>query len=441
MNNESLIANATFVMLRTRTQFTPHQQGGQPTLLRSAHRLAGSLPRRSRSAQRWIRRHLHSHSKLCSLITLTLTLTFTLGAAEPYAESIQRLQPMGLSGLEPGLTNVLRNYYKNTFTDAVTWSRIESIRFDGALHLPQGVLRFTAFKKKPDYTKVVIFAPNGGRVVMAYDGQDAWQLNTLQSSRADWSGYAESLRDQPVAAPSSLPLVAPSIPRSDNTTPPEEQSASTHHSSGVIHHSSAIPMPPAEALNFIRDATTGGHLLYPEIEGKTIELLGVAMVDGQRLYDLQVTLPDGQVIRSFLDPTSFLEVRQVTTNHLSGDEEVLTHSDFRTINGVRIPFTTTRSVDGQQVHQSRLYTVQTNLGVMPWMFSRPSGDYLPGRNGDYLTAPRPMQSPNALDAAIDSGGSPSRPFTSESFLHIDPQQADELEAILRAAGVPAPSSP
>ena len=244
---------------------------------------------------------------------------------------------MGTSGLDPGLASVLRKYYEKNFTSEWSWEQIQSIRFDGMLELPQGVLRFNAFKKKPDYCKVVLHAPGGGRIVMAHDGQDAWQLNTVNTR--------------------------------NNAAPQEE--------SGIIHHSSAIPsaMPGDEALNFIRDASTGGHLLYPLLEGKQLQLLGTTTVDGERCYELKITLPDGQIVRSMLDMKDYSERRQVVINNVNGDEEVTTHSDFRQIDGIRVPFSSTLTIDGEQVHQVRLYSVETNVGVMPWMFSRPSRAY------------------------------------------------------------------
>lgn len=260
------------------------------------------------------------------------------GAAAEKREALKRLDPMDTTGLDRSVANILRNYYRKNFTSASNWEQIESIRFDGTIHLSHGVLRFTAFKKKPDYCKVVIYVGNGGRVVMAYDGADAWQLNTLE----------------PDAKP--------------------------------------VAMPEAEAINFIRDATTGGHLFYPQLEGKQITLMGTADVDGQRAYHLRIQLPDGQLVHSFLDMTSFAEVRQVATNQVSGDIEVNTHSDFREIDGVNIPFTSTLTIDGQRVHQSRMYRVQTDVGVMPWMFSRPSGADLPGGREVGVHAPMPPSS-------------------------------------------------
>ena len=316
------------------------------------------------------------------LATFTLTLTFTFGAAEPseapstYLESIERLDPMDTIGLDRGLATVLRNYYQKNFTGEENWQQVQSIRFDGTLHLPQGVLRFTAFKKKPDYCKVVIFAGHSGRIVMAYDGTDAWQLNTLQK--------------RPATSPEKTPLL-------------DEEGWLGEAETGWFPQPEAMPEP--DALNFIRDATAGGHLLYPKIEGKKVELLGTTTAGGERLYDLQTTLPDGQQIRSQLDMTTFAEVRQITINNLNGDEELTTHSDFHEIDGVRIPFTSTLTIDGQQIHQSRIQRVQTNLGVMPWMFSRPSGAHIPGE--------APESPPVASVPETGEGGRP-RQLTSKS---------------------------
>lgn len=298
-----------------------------------------------------------------------------------YAASIARLEPMDTTGLNPDLVTVLSGYYRNSFTSSEHWEQIESIRFDGTLELPNGSLRFTAFKKKPDYCKIVIFAPNGGRIVMAYDGQDAWQFNTLQ----------------PDAQPTDL--------------------------------------DPLEALNFIRDATTGGHLLYPLIPDKQIELVGAASLNGRRHYELLVTLPDGEPIRSLLDMTTYAEAQQTTVNHVNGQTEVTTHSDFREIDGVRFPFVSTLTVEGEQMHQSRIDRVQVNLGVMPWMFSRSSGAALPG--GSSPAGSKASHSPSRGSPSLPSspavdtlrlGASSLDSWSTESVFQIDPTTFSEQEA-------------
>jgi hypothetical protein len=312
---------------------------------------------------------------------------------------------MSTRGLDSSLASVLGKYYKNTFTNDSTWEKIQSIRFDGTLHLPQGVLRFTAFKKKPDYCKVIIFAPNGARIVMAYDGQDAWQFTTTQLTpqKAEQSSGASELT-------ASLPTSPLGDKAEQKSTTPEIHPLSPRMTSSL--------MPAAEALNFIRDATTGGHLLYPGIEGKKIELLGITTRDGQRFYELEVTLPDGQQLSSQLNGT-YTEVRQVTTNNVNGDQEVITHSDFREIEGVRIAFSSTLTVGGQQAHQSRIYKMQTNLGLMPWMFSRPSGAYIPGdvpnkaNTIPYSSELSPIKAPLTPDLSEVEGSEGEWPNASE----------------------------
>lgn len=252
------------------------------------------------------------------IAALTAMPGLPLGAAEPepYAVSIERLNPLETTGIEPAVANVLRNYYERNFTDADTWAAVESLRFDGTLHLGENALPYSAFKKKPDLYRIVLSTGPRHELVMAYDGRTVWQLNTRQSALA-------------------------------------------------------APMISGEARNFIRDATTGGRLLYPGIPGKTIELVGTTLIDNRRAYELRTTLPDGQVIRSFLDMASFAEVQQITINNVTGKEELTRHSNFRMVEGIRIPFTSTLFVDGEQIHQSRIDEVRVNQGVISWMFDMP----------------------------------------------------------------------
>lgn len=244
-----------------------------------------------------------------------------------YRESIQDYQPMSLQGLDPRLTGILEDYYQATFGGQGNWSKIQSFRLEGVLRLPTGTLSFVAFKKKPDYCKIVLFAGNGARIVMAYDGSDAWQLNTMESSEP-------------------------------------------------------APMPPIEALNFIRDAPTAGHLLYPNLPGKRIELLQDQFVDGQACQSLRVTLLSGLQVSYLIDLMDCVERQQVTVNSVSGATEVTTHGRIRKIAGVAIPMESKTTVDGELLHEVQIQRVEANLGIMPWMFARPSGAYVPGKLPD-----------------------------------------------------------
>lgn len=247
--------------------------------------------------------------------------TVDVESAAPGAAA--QLDPMGLDGVEPRLAYVLRRYYENSLGGAESWRKIQSVRFEGDLRLPQGSFSFVAYKKKPNYCKVVLLGPKGGRVVMAYDGQDAWQLNTRQSA---------------------LPTT----------------------------------MPPAEALDFIRDATTGGHLLDPTLPEKRIELLGTQRVGQESCRNVRVTLPNGQQVTYAIGVTSFAELRQTVVNAVSGDVEVTTHARTQEVDGLLIPMQSTMTVNGEFRHEVLLRSAEVNVGVMPWMFSRPSVAYIPG---------------------------------------------------------------
>lgn len=230
---------------------------------------------------------------------------------------------MDTTGIDPVLASVLSRYYGKTFGGQENWKTIQSARFVGLLHLPQGSVRFVAYKKKPNLCKVAISTENGALVVLAYDGEDAWQLNTAQ---------------------------ADPVP---------------------------IDMDAAEAQNFIRDASMGGHLLYPGEKGKKLQILGTADIDGSACYLIEQILPSGQRVVSAIDVVSMDEKRQTTVNAVNGLEEENHFSDFRTLEQVRFPFASIMRSNGEVVHRVEMLEIRLNLGLMPWMFKRPSGAFFP----------------------------------------------------------------
>jgi hypothetical protein len=268
--------------------------------------------------------------------------------AAAYRSAIQGVGPMDLGGVDSQVAHILRKYYRLSFGGHEGWEQVESIRFEGVLRMPQGALSFVAFKKKPDYCKIVLFAGRD-RIVMSYDGTDAWQLNTM--------GAAD-------------PVV----------------------------------MPPLEALNFIRDAPTAGHLLYPALPGKVIKLLGTRGIEGRACYDLQVTLPGGQQVVYAIDRSDFVERQQIVVNAVSDATEVTTHGEMQLVKGVSVPMQSTMETDGKFTHEVQMRSVEVNVGVMPWMFARPSGLYLPGRLPEGAVAADEQWDPDLSgSASVDLG--------------------------------------
>jgi hypothetical protein len=172
---------------------------------------------------------------------------------------------------------------------------------------------------------VVIRGSNGqGRLVFAYDGQEAWQSNSIGSDSAE---------------------------------------------SGL--------MPPDEAKNFIRDATIGGHLLDPLLEGKQIEITGVVEVGDKTCYEIEITLPDGQRILSAIDIVEYAERRQITTNQVNNQKEINFYRDFRVIDGVRFPFTNVMKSNGKEMHRVEMIKIRVNPGLTEAIFQRPSAVIAP----------------------------------------------------------------
>jgi len=262
-------------------------------------------------------------------------------------ETLETADPFNTEGLDSKLSFVLGRYYERNFGGPAAWEATQSIRFDGVLNVSGGRFPFVAFKKKPNLCKVVLFTPGGGRIVSAYDGSDAWALNTSQQN------------GQPVS------------------------------------------MPEKEAQDFIRDASFFGHLVYPKLKSKQIEILGVTRVEDNSCYEIKITLPNGAEILSFLDTASYAERKIVATNASTGQQETIIFSDFREIGGVRFPFASVKRAGGEMIHRVETTQIQLNLGVMSWMFQRPAGAYVPG----LLSAPVDRSEParETLPPAQGSG--------------------------------------
>ena len=310
---------------------------------------------------------------LCLLLVQCTLLRAQSESAEPeavlsYREAIVGWEPMNVHALDSRVAGILRDYYEASFGGHRNWKKVESFRFEGVLRMPQGALSFVAFKKKPDYCKIVLFGGGGVRIVMSYDGADAWQLNTAESA-------------QPSA------------------------------------------MPPTEALNFIRDAPVAGHLLYPTLPGKQVEMLGRRVVDGVDCYDLRVTLPDGQQVIYAIDRSDFVERQQIVVNPVSGATEVTTHGRIDRIAGISVPMQSTMTIDGELVHEVQMRRVEVNQGLMPWMFARPSGAYIPGSMPEGVVELDKVWELTADESLNVEGAAPS----SESF-GLDEPPAGMFEA-------------
>ncbi|MGB0744503.1 MAG: hypothetical protein ACPGSB_08245, partial [Opitutales bacterium] len=218
----------------------------------------------------------------------------------------------------------------------------------------------------------------GGRLVLGYDGVDAWQFDT------------------------SLPNAQP------------------------------VDMPAEVALGFIRDATIAGHLVYPLLEGKQLKFLGAGKVGGESCYMIEQILPDGQRIVSALGVRDFAEHRQKTVNPANGLEEQTTFSDFREVAGVRFPFASVVESNGEIVHRVEMKTIRVNVGLAHWVFQKPSETILPKHEKESSYAGLKLFKPSGKKVPVEQDPG----FGVEEETAFPDLKQSELDSILDDIGNP-----
>ena len=124
-------------------------------------------------------------------------------------------------------------------------------------------------------------------------------------------------------------------------------------------------------LDNMKNAMFPNPLLNYKATGTTVELLPNETFLGKSLVVLKITPKVGSVSKLFLDPDTYLAVRTsgtVNSPEMGGDvEQVSEASDYRTVDGLKIPFKTVQSAGGQTV--TILYDkVEHNVAIDDAMF-------------------------------------------------------------------------
>jgi hypothetical protein len=134
-----------------------------------------------------------------------------------------------------------------------------------------------------------------------------------------------------------------------------------------------LPAPQSEALK--KDAEFDSPLLDYQTKGVKIALVGKEDVDGKSAYHLKVTTPDGAARDYFLDADTGLEFRvdaPVQQNGVRGTLSV-EMSDYRDVEGVKMPFSLKQTLNGRIVADMRVSTVELNLPLDPSLFRLGNG--------------------------------------------------------------------
>ena len=125
-----------------------------------------------------------------------------------------------------------------------------------------------------------------------------------------------------------------------------------------------------EALkNFSRQA-----VMFPELnyfkEGYKIELVGTEEVKGQSQQVVKITTPDGKEIKEFYDPQSHLKIKTEIEAEVQGLMRTIVNetSDYREVNGVKIPYSLTISGAMPMALKLEVSDVKINSGLSNSLF-------------------------------------------------------------------------
>jgi outer membrane lipoprotein-sorting protein len=118
-----------------------------------------------------------------------------------------------------------------------------------------------------------------------------------------------------------------------------------------------------------------GPLIDHAAKGTKVALEGVEKVDGNDAYKLKLTLKNGTVQHVWIDQKSFLDVKvEGTPQRMDGKMRTVwvTQRDFRTVQGVMVPFELETMVDGYpDKHKMQLEKVAVNPQLQDSLFTKP----------------------------------------------------------------------
>jgi outer membrane lipoprotein-sorting protein len=125
---------------------------------------------------------------------------------------------------------------------------------------------------------------------------------------------------------------------------------------------------PAEQAEMIKDqADIDGPLMDYKTKGSTVELVGTEDLAGRKVFHLRVTRKGLPPTEMFIDSQNYLDVKAVTSLPGSGTMEV-TFGDYRTIDGLTVPFSVKSSAAGMTVSELKLDKVEFNVTLPPDTF-------------------------------------------------------------------------
>jgi outer membrane lipoprotein-sorting protein len=191
---------------------------------------------------------------------------------------------------------------------------IESVRIMAAATVQGTITPMVIELKRPNMRRQEVTI-NGQKIVQSFDGTNGWTLNP-------------SLGDQPMR------------------------------------------LPAAQTAAMKKDAEFDSPLLDYQAKGVKVALAGREDIDGRDAYHLKVTTPDGATRDYYLDAATALEFRVDASIIQNGTRGTLSveMSDYRDVDGVKMPFSLKQSLNGRLVADLRVSTIELNVPLDASLF-------------------------------------------------------------------------
>lgn len=132
----------------------------------------------------------------------------------------------------------------------------------------------------------------------------------------------------------------------------------------------ATTTPPDLARELKEEADIDGPLVNYKEKGNTIELVGKEKLNGVDVYNLKITLKEGQVRNLYLNGRSFLEVRETGFWEQAGKrvDYVTVYKNYRPVQGVLFPFLIEQKNGDEENQSTYLRKIEVNVPIADSFF-------------------------------------------------------------------------
>lgn len=136
---------------------------------------------------------------------------------------------------------------------------------------------------------------------------------------------------------------------------------------------SSSAAPADLALELKEEADIDGPLLNYKEKGSKLELVGKEKFNQKDVYNLKITLKEGQVRNIYLDARSFLEVKETGFFEKGGQrvDFVTILKSYRPVQGILFPFVVEQKAGDEENQITYLKKMELNVPIADSIFTMP----------------------------------------------------------------------